>query len=295
MFCQNCGSRIDDNVRFCPGCGLLLASGAPAQQQTGAEQPGGYGQQQTGAQQAGGYVQQQTGAEQAGGYGQQQTGGQQPGGYAQQQTGGQQPGGYGLPEGMDIAPDGTICWTYEQNLWRNPAILYTVLKALLVTIAIVLVLIGGITAINGDFDLGEMLTIGGVVTAVFLVLGLIGYAGFALLSGGKYAMLFLMDETQVVHTQMPKEAARGRRISEAAILIGALTGNLSVTGMGMAHYGRDTMVSTFAKVKSIEQDRSHDLIKVRAGLEFNQIYASPAQYDFVLSHIASRCPGVRVE
>ncbi len=68
-----------------------------------------------------------------------------------------------------------------------------------------------------------------------------------------------------------------------------------MAGMGMANYGRNAMESKFANVKSIVQDRSHDLIKVRAGFEYNQIYASPAQYDFVLSHIASHCPNVRVE
>ena len=137
--------------------------------------------------------------------------------------------------------------------------------------------------------------IGGGLAVGMTILSLLGYAVYAAISGGKYNMLFFMNDTLVVHMAMPKEAKRGDRINDIAVLLGALTGNPTLTGMGMANYRRNTLTSHFSDVKSIVQDRPHDLIKVRAGLKFNQIYASPAQYDFVLSHIASHCPGVRVE
>ncbi|MBQ8699539.1 MAG: hypothetical protein IJ521_11185, partial [Schwartzia sp.] len=88
---------------------------------------------------------------------------------------------------------------------------------------------------------------------------------------------------------------RGNRVSDIAVIVGALAGNLTLAGMGLANRGRNAMESNFAEVKSIVQDRAHDLIKVRSGFEFNQIYASPAQYDFVLAHIASHCPAAKVE
>lgn len=202
--------------------------------------------------------------------------------------------GLPLPEGIERAPDGSLCWTYEQSLWKNPSILYTLLKVMLVVDVIVVVMIGVISAITGDFDLTMTLTVGAVVMVISVLLALIGYAVFALISGGKHEMLFIMDETRVIHTLMPKEAERGRRISDAAILVGALTGSLSTMGAGMASRGRETMISPFAEIQSIEQDRGHDCIKVRCGLYFNQVYASPVQYDFVLSHIAAHCPGVKV-
>lgn len=200
-----------------------------------------------------------------------------------------------LPPGIDQLEDGTFYWTYSQSLWSNPTILYTVLKVMMIAVLIVMLFIGGLAIMEGNFDLGEMLLVSGGFAAGFAVLSLIGYAVFAVISGGRYNMLFFMNDTIVVHMVMPKEKSQGEHISNVAVIIGALTGNPTLAGIGMANYGRNATESKFADVKSIVQDRSHDLIKVRAGFEFNQIYASPAQYDFVLSHIASHCPNVRVE
>lgn len=200
-----------------------------------------------------------------------------------------------LPPGIERLEDGTLCWIYAQSLWSNPTILYTVLKVMMISTLIVMLLLVGLSIMEGDFDLGETLIIGGGLAAGVTVLSLIGYAVFAAVSGGKYNMLFFMNDTIIVHMAMPKEKTRGDRISSAAVIVGALVGNPTLTGVGLANYGRNTMESKFANVKSIVQDRSHDLIKVRDGFEFNQIYASPAQYDFVLSHIVSHCPNVRAE
>ena len=260
MFCQNCGNQLNDGARFCPGCGAPTGGAAPSQPQMNAQPP----QFDTPP-------------------------------MMQSQPGAQQTAGYALPDGIELTDDGTFFWTYEHNLWKNPTILYTILKVMLIAVGVTFLIIAGISLSEGSLDLEFMLTLGVGLTVGLVVLTLLGYAVFAMISGGKHDMLFFMDEERVVHTVMPKVADRGKRINEAAIIIGALSGNLTLTGMGMANYGRTTTDSPFADVKSIVQDRAHDLIKVRSGFDFNQIYASPAQYDFVLSHIASHCPSVRVE
>lgn len=265
MFCTNCGNQINDGTRFCPFCG---ASASEAQT---PPQPQMTPQQQT-----------QMGA---------------PSSFAQQQPAfDQQPtmqqgAGYALPPGIEYVEGGPFYWTYSQSLWSNPTILYTLLKVMLLSVAIVILIAG----VAGGFKMKNLLMLGGGLALGAIVLSLIGYAIFAAISGGKYNMLFLMDDDCVVHVQMPKEAERGDAISDVAGVVGVLTGNLTLMGTSMAQYGRHTMTSTFSNVKSITQDRAHDVIKIRAGVEFNQIYANPAQYDFVLSYIASRCPNVRVE
>ena len=208
---------------------------------------------------------------------------------------GRETGGSALPPGIERLEDGTLCWTYYQSLWSNPTILYTLLKVMGVAVLIVMLIIGGIGLIEGSFAASEMLMVGGGLALGMTVLSLIGYAVYAAVSGGEYGMLFFMNDAIIVHMAMPKEAKRGDRINNAAILVGALTGNLTLAGMGWANRGLNAMESKYAEVKSITQDRAHDLIKVRSGFEFNQIYAAPAQYDFVLSHIENHCPGVRVE
>ncbi len=257
MFCKNCGNQLNDNARFCPSCGAP-ANGAPAPQM--AQEPM-----------------------------------MAPPASGTQASAAPETGGSALPPGIERLEDGTLCWTYFQSLWSNPTILYTLLKVMGVAVLIVMLIIGGIGLMEGSFEPLEMLIIGGGLAVGMTVLSLIGYAVYAAVSGGEYGMLFFMNDTIIVHMAMPKEAKRGDRISDMAVLVGALTGNLTLAGMGLANRGRNAMESKFAEVKSITQDRAHDLIKVRSGFEFNQIYASPAQYDFVLSHIANHCPNVRVE
>ena len=220
---------------------------------------------------------------------------QPPPAFEPQGTSTQCAGNYALPPGIERLEDGTFGWTYSQSLWSNPTILFTTLKVMMIAVVIILLLIGGLSAIEGDFDPEFFLYMTVGLTIGAFILSLIGYAVYAAISGGEYNMLFFMNDDIVVHMAMPKEAKRGDRINDIAVLVGVLTGNPTLTGMGMANYGRNTLESNFADVNSIVQDRSHDLIKVRAGFEFNQIYAAPAQYDFVLAHIASHCPGIRVE
>lgn len=258
MFCPNCGNQMNDNARFCPFCGAQ-ANGASPPQMT---QP-----QPTST----------------------------PPEFEAQAPAMQQSAGCALPPGIESIEDGPFYWTYSQSLWSNPTILYTVLKVMLIAVLLVTLFIGGLAVMDGSFDAGEILLIGVGLALGFSVLSFLGYAVFAAISGGKYNMLFIMDDDCIMHAQMPKEASRGNKIMDAAGVVGILTGNPTLVGTSMAHHGRHTMTSTFANVKSITQDRAHDLIKIRAGAEFNQIYASPAQYDFVLSYIARHCPNVRVE
>ena len=258
MFCPNCGNQMNGNARFCPFCGAQ-ANGTPPPPMT---QPQPINT---------------------------------PPALEAQPPAMQRGAGCALPPGMESIEDGPFYWTYSQSLWSNPTILYTVLKVMIIAVFIILLLIGGLSVIEGDFDPVFLLYLTVGLSVGASVLSFLGYAVFAAISGGKYNMLFIMDDDCIMHTVMPKEAARGNRISDITAIVGVLTGNPTLTGMGMANSGRHSMTSNFAEVKSIVQDRAHDLIKVRAGLEFNQIYASPAQYDFVLSYIASHCPGVRVE
>src|SRR5262245_65745967 len=38
-FCTNCGSKIQDDARFCPNCGRTLGAGAPASAPNFTQQP----------------------------------------------------------------------------------------------------------------------------------------------------------------------------------------------------------------------------------------------------------------
>ena len=77
--CGNCGAQLDDNAKFCVGCGQPVADAAPEQQAPQQEAgPANYGAYQDASQQQYGQQAQQPYGQQA-----QQPYGQQPGAYNQ--------------------------------------------------------------------------------------------------------------------------------------------------------------------------------------------------------------------
>lgn len=64
-----------------------------------------------------------------------------------------------------------------------------------------------IALFDGDFSLDNfsgMFFSLGIAIGIILVLSVIGYFVYAAMSGWKYAVLFIMDEKEVVHQQMPR-------------------------------------------------------------------------------------------
>lgn len=202
------------------------------------------------------------------------------------------------PEGSSIIIDeqGTYRWAYEFNLWTNPTILVTVLKALAIAVAVLVVfmlallipdLVGGTLY---SWQVEGTLRIGAVMLAVMLGLALIGYAFYAVIMGGKYCAVFEMNEQGIVHKQLPKQFEKAQVISALNVLAGLVGGKPSQAGMGILTAARDSSTSSFEAVRSIKGSRALRVIKVNEPLMKNQIYVEPEDYDFVFDYIASHCP-----
>ena len=191
---------------------------------------------------------------------------------------------------------GTYRWVYEFNLWTNPTILFTVLKVFVIVLAVLVAfmfvllipdLIGGTLyswQVEGTFR------IGGVLLAVIVGLVVIGYALYAIIMGGKYCAVFEMNETCIVHTQLPKQMEKARAIGVITALAGLAAGKPGQVGTGLLAATRDSSTSTFAAVRSIKGSRALRVIKVNEPLMKNQVYVEPADYDFVFGYIVDHCP-----
>ena len=132
-----------------------------------------------------------------------------------------------------LYPDGKYRWVYEVNMLTNYSILFDVWKVLGISIGILVLLFVIIAIFDGDWDsLAGMAPVLGVVALVMLVLGIIGYFIYAAISGWKYAVLFIMDEKEVVHQQMPNTVKKGQLIGALTILAGLASGHPGVVGTG---------------------------------------------------------------
>lgn len=199
-----------------------------------------------------------------------------------------------------VDEDGVYRWVYEFNLFTNPTILFTVLKILLgiIAVGILVMLVGMIPdLVNGYADAGdvlESLRFGGLFMLFFAALTCVGYALYAAMQGGKYCVLFTMDENGVTHKQLPKQFDKAQAVSALNIIAGLAAGSPGQVGMGVITAMHDSTSSDFASVRSIKGSRALRVIKVNEPLAKNQVYVEAQDYDFVFDYIRKRCPNAKV-
>ena len=193
-----------------------------------------------------------------------------------------------------LCPDGVYRWTYEFSMYRNPAMLFTVWKAMALSVGLVWLFAAGIDLFENGFDAQGQLQLAGVFLLVFagvgIVLGGLAYFLVAALYGGKYCVVFEMDGQGVRHSQLPKQFKKAQVLGAIATLAGAAGGSFSAAGAGMLAASRSTMYTEFAKVRGGRAARKRATIYLRERLNRNQIYVEPQDFDFVLWFIRCRVP-----
>lgn len=197
---------------------------------------------------------------------------------------------------IKLCTDGKYRWVYEFPLMRNFTILFTIWKVFLIAAAVPGLLVFFLQLSDYGFlaALKALVEVLGIVLGIVIGLSIIGYLIYALISGGKYIVLFEMGEEGIIHAQLPRQFKKAQVIGMIAALAGAASGNLTMTGAGLISASRSAMESTFKDVKKIIGSRKGHTIYVNAPLNNNQIYMEDADYDFVWNYITSRCPGAQL-
>ena len=188
--------------------------------------------------------------------------------------------------------NGIYRWTYELNMYRNPTVLITVLKILglsmgLVWLFTVLISIGD-RRFWWDGFLSET-KVFALVMLGFIVLGAVSYYLYALIQGGRYCVLFEMDEQGVKHTQLARQFKRAQVVAALTTLAGAATGNPTVMGSGILAGSRASLYSDFASVKKLTAAKERNVIYLDSLFNHNQVYVEDADFDEVYDFIAARC------
>lgn len=192
---------------------------------------------------------------------------------------------------VQLCTDGKYRWLYEMNMVTNPTIFLTVFKIFFWIILIGWLVFGFfLYVIHGDWkglwDMGKAML---VVLAIFAVLTLLGVLFLAAVYGGKYKVLFEMDEKGIKHIQLPAQAAEAKKLGILTAFFGIATKKPGVAGAGILSAGKTASTSEFDKVRRVTARRALHLIKVNQFLERNQVYVSDDDFDFVYKYIKSRC------
>ncbi len=195
-----------------------------------------------------------------------------------------------------LCPDGKYRWYYEYPMLKNPVILFTVWKVVLIG-ALAPALVVLFSELSDGFlkALKPFVTVYGITVCIVLVLSVIGYFILAAIYGFKYIVLFEMDEKGVTHIQQEKQFKKAQAIGWLTTLSGAAKGNISTMGSGLLASSKQTSTSEFKNVKTVIGLKKQNTIKVNQLLSKNQVYVKPEDYDFVFEYISSRCKKAKIK
>ncbi len=194
-----------------------------------------------------------------------------------------------VTENIVHGPDGVYRWAYDLSLWRNPTILFTIWKVFGITFAIMAVIFFFIQIADDALNPVALGTELGVILAVFIPLTLVSYAIYALINGGKYCVLFEMNEKGVAHIQAPKQFKKARKAALLEFALGVASGNPTLMGQSAIVGNTQAATSVFSSVTCVKIKKNRNTIHLSQGLFKNQIYAEDADFDFVESFIRSHC------
>ncbi len=191
---------------------------------------------------------------------------------------------------------GIVRWVYELNMWKNPTIIITVLKVFMLSALFPTLLVAGLELENGLMSaLNAFVQVFLIVAGIMLGLLVIAYPVIAIINGGKYCVVFEMDETGVLHTQLKKQFKKNQVIAMVAVVAGLTTGNLQTAGAGLLSATKQSSYSKFSKVTKIEANAKRHVIYVNAGLNHNQVYVDGEVFEEVLEYIINHSPKAEVK
>ena len=195
-----------------------------------------------------------------------------------------------------MCPDGKYRWVYELNMYRSSVIIKEVWRAMLIAGMIVLAFLFVINIMDNDLmeALEFVAQVAAILFSIFLVLSIIGYLVFAFIIGGKYCVVFEMDETGVNHKQHEKHVKKVQLIGAITSLAGAAGGNLGTMGTGVLAAARTSMYSNFDDVKELEILPKQHLVRLNESLSRNQVYADDEDFVFVANYIKTNCRNAKV-
>ena len=203
-----------------------------------------------------------------------------------------------VSENVYLCPDGKYRWYFEFDMLKNPSILITVCKVILLAYGIVMAAMMLLQFAEGTFrnvaEFWDFYRGFVILLAVLLALAVVAYLIVAASFGWKYMVLLTMDDEEVEQCPMKKEFDKAQAIGWLTAAVGLATGKVGMVGTGVLVASRNSSTSVFEHVRKVKAKRSRNVIYVNQLLGHNQIYAEDADFDFVRDYIVAHCPNAKI-
>lgn len=189
---------------------------------------------------------------------------------------------------MKKEKDNKYHWKYEMNLYKNPTILFLLFKifgciGLGIWLFSTLISVGNVDFWwNGFVDNLKVFVI---ITIIIFTLCILSYYLYSYIMGGKYNVLFEMDEKGIRHTQEEKQVKKAKILSILTVLVGLFGKNSTVVGIGLNSSNKTSMYTSFKKISKIKYNPKRNTIILNATGGQNQIYASSDDLKFIYEYI----------
>ena len=201
-----------------------------------------------------------------------------------------------VSDNITLCSDGKYRWVYKMSIIKNPTIFILVWKIFF----FIILGIFSITMISDwinwdDFFPDRLLTnlkVFGIILAVMTAIIFISILIYAAYMGGKYVVVFEMDESGVNHKQIDWQAKKAAKLSALTFASGAAAGNITTMGVGLNSV-RSEMYSDFSKVRKVKAIPRRNVIKVNEKFGHNQVYAAAEDFEFVKGFILSHCTNLK--
>lgn len=193
---------------------------------------------------------------------------------------------------VTLFPDGNYRWVYEVKMLTNPTILFDVYKVLGISFGFVWLFNLLINGCEGNLTLGSIWEFSYgflVLMAVFVVIGIVAYFIVAWVYDWKYVVLYTLNEKEVIHQQMPRQAKKAQVLGALTAMVGGLAGKSGVVGAGLLTASKTSSISKLADVAHLIPNRRRNLIKVNQLFNRNRIYVPDEDFDFVYDFLRKHC------
>lgn len=198
---------------------------------------------------------------------------------------------------ITMCPDAKYRWAYELDLYKSTAVIKELGRVVAITVVIALAIMFVMLIMDNDL-MDTLKFLAEAATALFgILLGLviIGYLIYAFIAGGKYCVVFEMDEEGINHKQHDKHVKKSELTGAITALAGLAGGNLTTVGAGVLAAARTSMFTCFDEVKEVEILPKEHLIRLNETLNRNQVYAEDEDFAFVADYIKARCRNAKVK
>src|SRR5690606_27126679 len=113
--------------------------------------------------------------------------------------------------------------------------------------------------------------VGGLIVAITTGLMLLAYPLVAWLNGGKYCVIFEMDDIGIRHIHMRRQFRRNQVLALLTVIAGAASGSAQTAGAGLLAGSRRSLYTAFADVRSLRAIPTREVIHLASRLTHNQV------------------------